>query len=171
MAATAFTYKDVHAQCLDIVQQMHLDNWKPDYVVGLVKNGTLPAALISEWFDVPCYTLNTQLHIDSAESNLWMAEDAFGLDCNDNWKPCTPKNILIVNHVNDPTVFNWIKKDWQSGCMPMSNIWDDVWYKSTKFAVLVDNVESDFIVNYNATESTDTEISFPWDKWWNKTTP
>lgn len=170
MPTTSFTYNDVHAQCLSIVRQMQLESWKPDYVVGLINGGMLPAVLISEWFGVPCYTLNVQMDTDSTESNLWMAEDAFGLDYNNNWTQCPQKNILVVNSVNNATVLNWIKKDWQNGCMPMSNEWSEIWHKTTKFAVLVDNVKSDFIVDYNATELNDVELEFPWNNWWDKTT-
>ena len=165
-----FTYDDIHAQCLQILRKMHTDGWKPEYVVGLIKGGMLPAALISEWFNVPCYTLNVQVDTDSTESNLWMAEDAFGLDYNNDWKQSDPKNILIVNATNDFKMFEWIKRDWQSGCMPNDDKWNDIWHKSVKFAALVDNVKSDTIVDYNAIELNGVELHFPWDAWWCKST-
>lgn len=171
MPATQFLYQNIHHQCLDIIRKMQADEWKPDYVVGLIKGGMLPAALISEWFDVPCYTLNVQLDkAEEKESNLWMADDAFGLDYNNNYTDCEPKKILIVSDVNNCDVFNWIKADWQGSCKPKDLKWSNVWHKTTKFAALVDNVQSDFIVDYNATELNDVELEFPWDNWWYKTT-
>lgn len=150
---------------------MQAEGWKPDYIVGLIKGGMLPAALISEWLNVPCYTLNVQLPDEnSTETNLWMAEDAFGFGTDYSQNLENRKNILIVNDVNNHALIEWIKSDWQGGCLPHDSDWDKIWHNTTKFAVLVDNVQSDTIVDYNAIELNDAVPSFPWDNWWEKTT-
>ena len=45
------------------------------------------------------------------------------------------KNILIVDDINDTgATFNWIKKDWQSGCLPDNEAWNNVWGNNVRFA-------------------------------------
>ena len=62
-----------------IARDIAVSDWKPDYVVGVTRGGALPAVMLSHYLDVPMHTLKVCLrdHEDT-ESNLWMAEDAFG---------------------------------------------------------------------------------------------
>jgi hypothetical protein len=77
---------------------------------------------------------------ESCESNLWMADDAFGF--NDEK---VKKNILIVDDINDTgATFEWIKKDWQSSCLPNNTDWDTVWGQNVRFAVMTQNWSSNF---------------------------
>jgi hypoxanthine phosphoribosyltransferase len=164
------TWQDVEGMCQEILRQLHKDGWKPDYVVGLTRGGLVPANLISQYLGVPMGTLKVSLKDSQSESesNLWMAEDAFGY--NDNRR----KNILIVDDINDTgATLNWIKQDWQSGCLPDDERWNEVWNQNVRFAVLVDNQASDFQdINYSDTEINKTEdpawYIFPWENWWNK---
>jgi hypoxanthine phosphoribosyltransferase len=53
----------------------------PDYVVGLTRGGLVPANLISQYLGCRMETLKVSLRDDAnseSESNLWMAEDAYG---------------------------------------------------------------------------------------------
>ena len=155
---------------LDLIKQMYQDTWKPDYIVGINRGGLTPAVMISHFMDLPMYTLDVRLrqHADT-ESNLQMAEDAYGEYSNDGWES---KNILIVDDINDSgATFNWIKEDWESGCYPGDERWNSVWGKNVKFAVLTENLSSEFDgVTYFAEEvnkiEDDVWIVFPWEQWW-----
>ena len=106
-----------------------------------------------------------------------MAEDAFGvvpLDEQDIYKsrfdPYKRKNILIVDDINDTgTTFNWIREDWQKSCFPQeNNAWESVWGNSVKFAVLTENLASDFHhTNFYAHEINKAEddvwLVYPWE--------
>ena len=154
----------VNKLCRDI----SLSKWRPDYIVGLTRGGVIPAVMISHYFNVPMHSLNVSLRDSDMgpESNCWMAEDAHGyMD--------SPKRILIVDDINDSgATFNWIKEDWELSCRGEDR-WKHVWGESTRFAVLFENVSSEFgNVTYFAEEINKAEkdvwIDFPWEDWWTK---
>ena len=155
---------------VNIARQLAKDNWRPDYIVGITRGGLMPALLLSHYLDVPMHTLNVSLRDSnsSPESNLWMAEDAFGYD-----QP--PKNILIVDDINDSgATLNWIMEDWQSGCFPEGDGWATTWGHNVRFAVIVDNLSSNCVrkVDYCAMEvnkaENDVWVEFPYEEWWTK---
>lgn len=155
---------------ISIARQMAKDNWRPDYIVGLTRGGLQAAVMLSHYLDVPMHTLNVSLRdaTTGPESNLWMAEDAFGC-----YGP--PKNILIVDDINDQgSTLNWIMEDWKSGCFPTGERWDTLWGTNVRFAVLVDNLSSKCVrkVNYCGLEINKAEedvwVEFPYEEWWTK---
>ena len=179
-----------------ISRDISLDNWKPDYIVGLTRGGLVPAVMLSHYLNIPMWTLNVSLrdNQDQCESNLWMAEDALGPKSKDRYvedendiggilsaasdlleQGETYKNILVVDDINDSgATFNWIINDWKSSCFPEDPAWDEVWNQNVRFAVLVDNLASDCIVQMdyvgmeiNKAEN-DVWVDFPWEDWWAK---
>lgn len=183
MKKTYISWHDIERYTQDIIRQMHLDQWQPDYVVGLTRGGLIPANLISQYLEVPMHALKVSLRDDSeCESNLWMATDAYGLaEATDNdysWTRAdagSRKNILIVDDINDSgATLNWIRQDWQSGCMPDDPNWASVWGGNVRIAVTVDNESSDceLPISYSAVSVNKVEdpqwIVFPWEDWWKK---
>jgi xanthine phosphoribosyltransferase len=163
------TWQDIEAQTQEILRQIHLDAWRPDYVVGLTRGGLVPANLISQYLSCRMETLKVSLRDSDSESesNLWMAEDAFGHDMEQ------PKNILIVDDINDTgATLNWIQQDWISGCLPKHERWSGVWGNNVRVAVLVDNESSNakIPISYSAVDLNKAEedcwIVFPWEDWW-----
>lgn len=177
-----------------IAREIHVSQWRPDYIVGLTRGGLIPAVMLSHYLNVPMWTLNVSLRDgEGGESNLWMAEDALGSessieisDENDIGAVLDAasslleegsnfKNILIVDDINDTgATFNWIINDWKSGCFPDHPNWDSVWNMNVRFAVLVDNQSSDCEVSMdyvgmevNKAEE-DVWVDFPWEDWWAK---
>ena len=154
------SWTDVEHQVQDLLRQMHLDAWQPDYVVGITRGGLTPANLISQYLDVPMNTLKVSLRSaePDCESNFWMQEDATrGL------------NILIVDDINDSgDTLNWIRRDW--------NI-DSRWGDNVRVAVLYDNESSasEHTPDYAAQDInkvTDPQwIVFPWEQWWSRWNP
>ena len=163
-----YTWQDVECQTQEILRQLHVDAWRPDYVVGLTRGGLVPANLISQYLGCRMETLKVSLRDGlECESNLWMAEDAFGHDLEQ------PKNILIVDDINDTgATLNYIREDWPSGCFPDDPRWSEVWGSNVRVAVLVDNESSDakIPISYSAVDlnkaEEDSWIVFPWEDWW-----
>jgi len=163
-----------------ICRDISVSGWMPDYVVGITRGGLLPAVMISHYFKVPMKSLDVSLRDGGdLESNLWMAEDAFGYHRVDGQpgtsNPALRKNILIVDDINDSgATLNWIMKDWVNSCLPMDPAWEDIWNSNVRFAVVVDNLASQCSVGvyYTGMEINKAEedvwIEFPYEEWWAK---
>lgn len=169
-----YTWSDVESQTQEILRQIALSEWRPDYVVGLTRGGLTPANLISQYLEIPMECLKVSLRDNvQTESNCWMAEDAFGryTDVNDS-KRYIHKNILIVDDINDSgATLNWIMQDWPQGCHPDNPLWKNIWNDNVRFAVLINNEASAFKrIDYSAInidKSKDPSwIVFPWEDWW-----
>jgi len=147
----------------DIVRQITLSDWRPDYIVGITRGGLTAATMISHYLDVPMQTLKISLRDeeDGCESNLWMAEDAYN-----------GKNILVVDDINDSgSTINWLTEDWPSGCHPYNERWVNVWNNNVRFAVVVDNTASSckLKMDYVGREVTKQPLDwivFPYESWW-----
>lgn len=169
----------------EILRQMHLDHFRPDYVVGITRGGVIPAVMISHYLKVPMYALDISLRDNvqqGPESNCWMASDAFGALqpeevelVKSRWDVNKRKKILIVEDINDSgATLTWLKKDWEAGCFPdeVKSSWKTVWNHSVKFSTLVNNESSSFKdVDYtfetiNRLETPDIWLDFPWESWW-----
>ena len=164
------TWADVECQTQEILHQIFIkDSWRPDYVVGLTRGGLVPANLLSQYLGCRMETLKVSLRDSDSESesNLWMAEDAFG---HEMYKP---KNILIVDDINDTgATLNYIREDWMSGCLHKDKRWKEVWGNNVRVACLYDNEssKSKLDVTYSAVTinkaDKDVWIVFPWESWW-----
>ena len=162
--------------CRDIANS----GWRPDYVVGITRGGLTPAAMISHYFSVPCETLKVSLRDGGeSESNLWMAEHAFGYVPKDergsgdaDTDPAYRKNILIVDDINDTGATpEWIRSDWQASCLPNHAAWSVIWNGNVRFAVVVNNESSNYkSIDYAGRTINKLEdpawIVFPWEDWW-----
>ena len=163
------SWEDIQQQTQKIIQQLYIDNWRPNYIVGLTRGGLTPAILISQYTNIKMHTLDVSLRDNvNSESNLWMAEDAFGNEY-------TQKNILIVDDINDTgATLNWIKKDWENGCFPNDHHWNNIWGNNVRVAVLYNNEssKSELSINYSAEtinkETNPQWIVFPWEEWWQR---
>ncbi len=177
------SWDDIHSNVLEILRQMQIDGWSPDYVVGITRGGLVPATMISHYLGCTMHTLQVRLQDgeEFCESNFWMAEEAFGyvpkeLQASKNNSVHDidlRKRILIVDDINDTgATLNWIQQDWQSGCLPDDPIWQGVWGGNVRVAVVVDNESSrsKVPVRYSGQDINKAQdpvwVVFPWEKWW-----
>ena len=145
-----YSHEMIKAFVLDIARQMYINDWQPEYIVGINRGGLTPALMLSHFMKLPMYTLDVRLRDgDGPESNTWMAEDAYGLGY---------KNILIVDDINDTgDTFNYIIKNFgkEDG--------------RVKFAALIHNTPSKAEVDYHGyiidKSKNPAWIVFPWEEW------
>jgi hypoxanthine phosphoribosyltransferase len=156
-----YSWQQVEGACLHLARQISLDNWKPDYIVGITRGGAIPAVLLSQYMDVPMKPLHVSLRDNKdTVSDCSMAEDAF-----------EGKKILIVDDINDQgNTIAWIKKDWQASALPGHPNWQNIWGDSVRFAVITDNMSSNETVDYLVYEIDKSEndiwIVYPWEDYW-----
>ena len=127
MKKVYYTWQQVEGACLDIARQMSAHNWKPDYIVGITRGGLVPANLLSQYTGIKMSSLDVSLR-DGGDcvSNCSMSEDAY-----------EGKRILVVDDINDQgSTVAWIKKDWQSSCLPGETQWQHVWGDNVRFAAV-----------------------------------
>ena len=174
-----YNWNQVMGAVVDIARQLQKDSWKPDYIVGITRGGLVPATLLSQFMEVKMHTLNVSLRDgNESESNLWMAEDAFGYvgtAVRDYehipYDASIAKNILVVDDINDQgSTIAWIKNDWQQSCLPNSDRWDYVWGSNVRFATLTNNLSSKEEVDYSVWEVNKAEedcwLVYPWEDYW-----
>ena len=71
---------DVRVCVLNIIQQMNLEKWTPDVVLGFTRGGLAPANYISQWYNIPMVAINK-----SSDFN-----DRLDYD-----------NVLVIDDIND----------------------------------------------------------------------
>ena len=174
-----YNWSDVQGACLDLARQINLDQWAPDYIVGITRGGLVPAVLLSQYLNVKCHTLHVSLRDGGeTESNLWMAEHALGYvpaehrsTSGTQVDPAFRKKILIVDDINDQgSTLAWIRKDWKDSCLPRHPAWEVIWGNNVRVAVLTNNIASPEEVNYHAWEVNKAEedcwLVYPWEEFW-----
>lgn len=156
-----YNWEHIQDACIDLVHQLNKSNWKPDYIVGLVRGGLTPAVLLSQYTNIPMYSLKICLRDQyETESNLWMSEDAYN-----------HKNILVVDDINDTgATISELKKDWAGSNYNKSKHWKNVWHNNVRFAVLTNNLSSKQKVDYSVWQinkaKKDCWIVHPWEEFW-----
>lgn len=182
-----YTWQDVETAAGSIILDLFKDTWMPDCVVGITRGGLSLALILSHRLDVPMHTLKVQLRDgqpnQDTECNLWLPEMAVGYVPEENrdltksrWDTKTRKNILVVDDINDTgATFEWIKKDWESTCFPSEKeMWNSVWHRNVRFAVMTHNWGSNFEPDYWWHEvdkrEKDEWLVYPWenDSWLRK---
>ena len=173
MNKTYYTWNDLESAAEHIALSMYRDMWRPDYIVGITKNGMCLATVLSNKISVPLASLQVDLETTDLgnETNCWLSEWAFGYNNPDEtgitgsrWDPSLRRNILVVDSfTNYGEVIKWIKEDWQGGCLPKETVaWEAVWHKSVRFATMVDNVNSMVNPDYSWKEIEGLPV-FPWE--------
>ena len=71
------TQEDIKHSCLDIVQQMYKDDWRPDFIVGVTRGGLWPAMMLSHYLGIKMFTLDVRMRDgDEKEHCEWLIDEA-----------------------------------------------------------------------------------------------
>jgi len=142
-----FTIEDMQLALLNIINQIKKSNWIPEIILSVNRGGCIPGVYLSHAIKVPHKVLDVQLRDNMNKPNLTVLEDSIN----------QYSNILIIDDINDTgATFNYIKKN-----IDKKNV-------KIHFSVLVDNISSDFKIQYKGkiiNKSKDPSwIVFPWEK-------
>lgn len=145
--------EEIKSYLLNIVSMMFRDDFKPDIVVGITRGGLWPAMMISHYLGIKMHTLDVRLRDGDIKENAKFLKSEM----------LKGKKILVMDDINDTgATYKWIKNDW--------NVDYDSEKSNVKFAALIDNVPSEFVVEYSGVEINKEEnpewIVFPYEEWW-----
>lgn len=144
---------EIKSYLLNIVSMMFRDDFKPDIVVGITRGGLWPAMMLSHYLGIKMHTLDVRLRDGDTKENAKFLKSEM----------LKGKKILLMDDINDTgATYQWIKNDW--------NVDYDSEKSNVKFAALIDNVPSEFVVEYSGVEINKEEnpewIVFPYEEWW-----
>lgn len=142
-----FSIEDMQFALLDITKQIQSSIWIPEVILSINRGGCVPGVYLSHSIKTPHKVIDIQLRDSNNIPNL----DVLKYSIN------RYKTILIIDDINDTgATFNFIKK----------NIIDKT--KEVRYAALVDNISSDFKVDYKGKVIDKSKIPswivFPWEK-------
>lgn len=157
------SYDEMNGHILNIVREMYADNFRPDYVVGIVRGGSVPALHISHLLDVSCKMINVKIAGNKEFHGFKFIVDEV-IDNN--------KKILIVDDINDTGfTFTNLRKHCREYAEKKWLDVNDV-YANVKTAALVNNAVSSYEVDYSSLQINKAEndcwVVFPFENWWEK---
>lgn len=128
------TWQYVDEACEKIAAEVRASGFAPDYIVGIVRGGAIPAVLLSHRLGLPVVMVHWNTRdkgIDHRESNAWLSED---INFNN-------KKVLIVDDIVDSgRTIEELFEDWSA-----TN-------KAGERTLALDNIKVCAIV-YNETQS------------------
>lgn len=144
----------------DIARQAMLDNFRPDYVVGIARGGVVPATMMSHYYQVPLITLNLSLRDQKVEGIVdYAALRAMLLD---------DKKLLLIDDICDSgDTLAMVVNNLET----LLNGQAHTQMKNLRTAVLWNNVaqdvfEADYVGREISRADDERWIIFPYEEWW-----
>lgn len=142
-----------------IVAYIKADRWEPDYIVGLVRGGAVPAVYLSHKLKVPVQMIRW----NTRDETNWENDSASGiaaqipLDIN-----CNGKKILLVDDIVDGgDTINEVLTDWNKACSGDLNL-DNI-----RVCAMVYNIAQTVKVDYYDVQIDRNQdkrwVVFPWE--------
>jgi hypoxanthine phosphoribosyltransferase len=143
------SWSDVNDHAHAIIQQIAVDDWKPEVVVGIARGGLYLALLLSNYYQIPLETVKLQLRDGDA------TYAATGIP--------PGRRVLVVDDINDTGA-------------TLIRVYEEmaqIWGLDIRSAVFYNNEASKFQdIDYTAITinkaAEDTWIIFPWESWWHQ---
>ncbi len=152
-----YTHSDFCDGVEGIAKQVAESEFKPDYIVGIVRGGAIPATYLSHKLKIPVVMVhwNTRDTFDniSNESNCWIPEDLHA-----------GKKVLIVDDIVDGgDTIRELLNDWYTSTRSMGELPVD----NYRVAAMYYNTSQDVTVDYyhrTIDRNVDKRwVVFPWE--------
>jgi len=146
------TWREIDGLHSKIVIDIYKSEWKPDFIVGIVRGGAIPGVMISHTMNIPFLPLDIRLR-DKLVSNAMGFQHFFDTAVHFT----SSQKVLFVDDINDTSdTFKYIDDSMKSN---RSNLIFDY-----KFASLYERVsasiESDYV---GKVYTSDDWLVFPWE--------
>ena len=150
-----YTQDDFLAGIQSIVDQIRTTDFVPDYIVGIVRGGCIPAVYLSHNMSLPVVMVHWSARdnhlVSGNESNCWIPEDLL-----------EGKKILLVDDIVDGgDTIRELLADWNSSIrkdLPLENIRiASLWYNVDQ------DVKVDFCHKAISRKEDPRWIVFPWE--------
>jgi xanthine phosphoribosyltransferase len=151
-----YEYNDFRSGIDKIAKAITASGWSPDYIVGIVRGGAVPAVYLSHKLKIPVQMVHWNTRdttIFDKESNCWIPEDIHN-----------GKKVLIVDDIVDggDTIRELLEDWYQStaglGDLPIDNI---------RISAMIYNTSQDVKVDfYDRTIDRNEDsrwVIFPWE--------
>lgn len=149
-----YTYEDFKEGIANIASQVKCSDFDPDYIVGIVRGGCVPAVALSHKLKIPVVMVHWSSRdnmVGGNESNCWIPEDI--LD---------GKRVLIVDDIIDGgETIRQVIDDWGK------SVRDALDLRNIKVAALVYNTTQPTVVDFYDVavnrEDDNRWFTFPWE--------
>ena len=150
-----YGYEEFRDGVNHIAKSVQESGFQPDYIVGVVRGGSVPSVYLSHKLKVPVVMVawSTRDNFLERESNCWIPEDIMN-----------GKKILVVDDIVDGgDTIRELLADWQSsvagvGKLPVDNLRIAAMYYNTAQDVKVD------FYHYEIDRNEDQRwVIFPWE--------
>lgn len=152
-----YVYEDFVEGTKEIAKQIEESDWKPTYIVGIVRGGAIPAVYLSHRLKLPVvmveWSTRDKVSTLGNESNCWIPEDIM-----------EGSNILIVDDIVDGgDTIRELLEDWQTSVRGMGDLNRD----NIRIAAMYYNTSQDVKVDfYHRTIDRNVDqrwVIFPWE--------
>ena len=151
-----YSYIDFSSGIDHIARSIKSSGWSPDYIVGIVRGGSVPAVYLSHKLKVPVVMVSWSTRdttIFGCESNCWIPEDIH-----------KGKKVLVVDDIVDGgETIRELLKDWDKSTAGLGNLPVD----NLRVAAMYYNTSQDVKVDFYHREIDRNEdqrwVIFPWE--------
>lgn len=151
-----YTYEDFNRGINILVDQIsHDKEWKPDYIVGLVRGGAIPAVYLSHRLDIPVIMVHWSERDNRELNQVYNTHEWIANQIKDG------KKILIVDDIVDSgeSIKNVIKF-WES-VLEFKSL-QRLDFDSVRVAALLYNISQMNAIAYYYAESIDRKVDKQW---------
>jgi hypoxanthine phosphoribosyltransferase len=140
-----YNHANLSTDCYSIAKQIENSNWRPDFIVGIVRGGLIPAVIISHKLGIPLEVLQWSTR-DFKNQDI-----SFGLKLKHDYGH---KELLLVDDIvdNGETIYNILKH------LP-----------NAKTATLIYNTQQKLVIPNYYGRTIDRAVDKEWvNFWWEK---
>ena len=149
-----YSFSDFSAGIDSIANAIKSSGWSPDYIVGIVRGGSIPAVFLSHKLNVPVQ----MVHWNTRDTSKWISNEH---NC---WVPEDINNghkVLVADDIIDSgEALRTMFEDWQS------SVCNKLDYSNIYIASLIYNKDQSIVPEYYGTKISRKKVPEWFTFWW-----